>query len=62
MRAMPKYRLYFLDLSSGRIKEHQDFLADDDNAAMIEAERLRSAAPMELWCNTRRVVKWPAIL
>ena len=59
---MHSYRLYFVDLPSGRVKTFREFEADNDGAAMIEADRLRSDGPMELWCRARRIVKWPALL
>lgn len=59
---MQCYRLYFVDLPTGRVKDFQEFEADNDGAAVVQAERLRGDGPMELWCRARRIVKWPALL
>jgi hypothetical protein len=59
---MQCYRLYFVDLTTGRVKNVQEFEAENDGSAMVEADRLRGDGPMELWCQARRIVKWPALL
>jgi hypothetical protein len=59
---MDGYRLYFLDPRGGRIKSFRELEAEHDSAAINEAERLRSDGPMELWCRTRKVEQWPALL
>ena len=59
---MRNYRLYFVDLITGDVKGHHEFQAEDDSAATIKADRLRGNAPIELWCRTRRIAKWPALL
>ena len=59
---MQTYRLYFVDLPTGRIENYQEFQADNDDTAMVELERRRGDKPMELWCRARRIVKWPALL
>ena len=59
---MRNYRLYFVDLFTGDVKNHQEFEAEDDSAATVEADRLRGNTPIELWCRTRRIAKWPALL
>ena len=59
---MQSYRLYFLDAQGRHIKTFQQFDAEDDGSALEAAERFRSDGPMELWCSTRRVEKWPALL
>jgi hypothetical protein len=59
---MRNYRLYFVDLISGDVKDHREFEAENDSVATIEADRLRGIAPMELWCRARRIAKWPALL
>ena len=56
------YRIYFVDLPTGRVKMVQEFEAENDGAALIEADRLRGDEPMELWCQDRRIAKWPALL
>jgi len=56
------YRLYFVDLPTGRVKNFQEFEAVNDGAALVVADRLRGNSPMELWCQARRIVKWPALL
>ena len=57
---MRNYRLYFVDLFTGDVKGHQEFEAENDSAATVEADRLRGNAPIELWRRTRRIAKWPA--
>jgi len=59
---MRNYRLYIVDLFSGDVKSHQEFEAENDSAATVEADRRRGNAPIELWCRTRRIAKWPALL
>ena len=49
---MRNYRLYVVDLFTGDVKNHQEFEAESDSAATVEADRLRGNAPMELWCRT----------
>jgi hypothetical protein len=58
---MAGYRIYFLDLRHGHIKNFRQFVAEHDAAAMVTAERLREEGPMELWCRTRKVEEWPAL-
>ena len=55
-------RLYFLDGSNGRIRDFREFEAEDDAAAIDDAESGRMDGPMELWCRTRKVRNWEAIL
>lgn len=59
---MQRYRLCFLDFPTGRVKTFEEFEAEEDSAAVIEAERRRGDGPMELWCQARKIVKWPALL
>ena len=59
---MQCYRLYFIDLRTGRIKSFEEFEAEDDSAAMLRADRLRGDGPIELWCQGRQLSKWPALL
>ena len=58
---MLSYRLYFLDPQSARIQDFREFEAEHDAAALEIAESLRGGGPMELWCRTRKVKKWPAL-
>jgi len=58
---MRSYRLYFVDLLTGDVKGHQELEAENDSAATLEADRLRGNAPIELWCRTRKIAKWPAL-
>ena len=58
---MQSYRLYFVDLPTGRVKNVQEFEAGNDSEALVEADRMRGDGPMELWCQARRIVKWPAL-
>lgn len=53
---MPYYRLYFLD-RRGRFGRVEDFLAQDDEAAIRLSEDQREPV-MELWCGGRRVKQW----
>jgi len=55
------YRLYFLDPQVGHIRTFQQFDSAEDVSAMAVAERFRGEGPMELWCNARKVAKWPAL-
>ena len=59
---MQSYRLYFLNSQGGHIRTFQQFDAEDDESAIVTAERFRGEGPMELWCSARRVEKWPALL
>jgi hypothetical protein len=59
---MQSYRLYFIDLPTGRITSFQEFEAKNDGAAMLQADRLRGEGPIELWCQGRKLSKWPALL
>ena len=59
---MRNYRLYFVDLFTGDVKNHQEFEAENDSAATVEADRLRGNASIELWYRTRKIAKWPAQL
>ena len=55
---MANYRLYSLS-PEGHIQRVEDFLADDDAAAIAEAS-MRGVAPKELWCENRRIAQWPS--
>ena len=59
---MLNYRLYLLDGSNGRIRDFREFEAQDDAAAIDDAENGRTDGPMELWCRTRKVRNWEGIL
>jgi hypothetical protein len=56
---MDSYRLYFFNPRGGHIKNVREFAAEQDAAAIDEAERVRGDGPMELWCRTRIVKMWP---
>ena len=58
---MAYYRLYFLDGCTGRIREFREFEAEDDSAAVAQANRWRSIGPMELWSHQRKVRCWSGI-
>ena len=59
---MRNYRLHFVDLFTGDVKSQREFVAENDSAATVEADRMRGNLPIELWRKTRRIVKWPALL
>ena len=51
---MRYYRFYFLG-STGHIEDVRECMADDDDAAMIEARSLELRAPIEVWCQGRKI-------
>lgn len=56
---MPDYKLYHLD-GSGRIAgAPEEFVADDDTAAMTEANSRRRGASVELWQGRRLLGRLP---
>lgn len=59
---MHSYRLYFLDEQGNRIKGFDEFEAKHDLAALLKADGMRGDAPMELWCGTRKVEEWTALV
>jgi hypothetical protein len=52
------YRLYSFDRFSGHIDHFREFEAEDDDAALILAERWQAGGPMELWNRERRLKRW----
>ena len=52
---MASYRLYFMDPRSGHIERVEPFEANGDEDAIARAESHRSAAPLELWSEDRKV-------
>jgi len=55
---MAYYRLYFLDGGDRHIRTFRAFEAEDDRAAIGQAERWQGVHPMELWCAGRKVMHW----
>jgi hypothetical protein len=53
--AMNYYRLYFLKSDLGGIERFAEFEAPDDDAALALAAEHEGEAPMELWCERRKV-------
>ena len=58
---MPGFRIFYIDGSSGRITDSNDFMADDDLAAIHQDEEYRTSSAMELWSGTRRIKSWEAV-
>jgi hypothetical protein len=57
---MGHYRLYFLDGFSGHINRFSELDASTDAAAISQALKSSTTAPMELWCGHRKVMRWEA--
>jgi hypothetical protein len=53
-RAMPQYRLYFLD-ADGQLKRPVELDCHDDNEALEHANKYQIGDGMDLWCGPRRV-------
>jgi len=58
-RAMPSYRLYFLD-AEGHIRRRLDLECRDDDEAIEQASAHDIGRGIELWCGARRVKKFKA--
>ena len=57
--AMPEYKMYHLD-GGGRIAgAPQEFVADDDDAALAEARRRQKGMAAELWQGRRLLKRLP---
>lgn len=52
---MNYYRLYFLNPDIGGIERFAEFEAPDDDAALALALEHEGIAPLELWCERRKV-------
>jgi len=57
---MHDYKLYYLD-NAGHIVQAVALNADDDEAAVAEAESRRDQRRMELWSRARLVRELPAL-
>jgi hypothetical protein len=55
---MTYYRLYQLDAVGAHIESAHEFEADNDAAAMAEAEQWLGLRPMELWRGPYKVQHW----
>ena len=51
---MPTYRLYYLN-QLGRIQRAEEFDAEDDVRAVRRVTDRAAGAPIELWCEGRRI-------
>jgi hypothetical protein len=51
---MPSYRLYYLN-QMGRIQRAEEFDAEDDVRAVRRVSDRAAGAPIELWCEGRRI-------
>lgn len=58
---MRYYRLYFMDRLSGHIDHFREFEAEDDEAALVMAERWREGGAMELWNRSRKLKHWDEV-
>ena len=59
--AMPGYRLFLMNSSSGHIDQVREIFAADDVAAISTAEQSRDDAPMELWFESRKLRRWEPV-
>ena len=57
---MPTYRLYFIDLWSGRIARVADVDARDDEEAIRLAGAQEGSEPIELWRAGRKICRFEA--
>ena len=57
---MNYYRLYFMHSFSGHIERVAEFDAPDDDAAATLAGEHLGEAPLELWCEHRKVRRFEA--
>jgi hypothetical protein len=56
---MPDYKLYRLDHAGQIISAPDQFVSEDDEAALAEAEKLRDGGRAELWESRRLVRRLP---
>ena len=59
---MPDYRLYRMDPHSGHIEGVEEFHSGDDVEAILLVQNRPRAAPVELWCGGRKVLRLDAPL
>jgi hypothetical protein len=52
------YQLYFLGASE-HVFRSEEFQAFDDSTAELFAVKNAEVGPIELWCRTRLVKRWP---
>lgn len=55
------YRLYYFERFSGHIDHFREFEAEDDAAAISQAEWWSDGQAMELWNRERRLRRWDGI-
>lgn len=55
---MPAYRLYLLNPHSGHIDDFEDFHSGDDVEAVLLVQNRERTAPMELWRDGTKVVRF----
>jgi hypothetical protein len=55
---LPYYRLYHLNPKTGHIDRFNGFEVEDDGAAVILAEKMLEAHPLELWQQHRKVQRF----
>lgn len=56
---MPDYKLYRLGRDGQIISAPEHFVSDADEAALVEAEKLRGGGRAELWEGRRLVRRFP---
>ena len=56
---MPDYKLYRLDDGGQIISAPEQFVADDDAAALVQAGKLRADGRAELWEGRRLIRRLP---
>lgn len=57
---MPRYRLYFMNSSSGHIDRYEEYDAVDDVQAVRAVVGQAASQPLELWCDHRKVRRFEA--
>ena len=57
---MPDYRLYRMNPHNGHIDDVEEFHSGDDVEAILLVQNRPRAAPVELWCGGRKVVRLDA--
>ena len=59
---MVYYRLYHLRGSKFEVESFDEFEAEDDRKAIVEADARRGVKPMELWSGHRKVMRWDGLI
>lgn len=57
---MSYYRLYVLSGPDGRFVGFEEIEAEDDVAAVRQADQFIGERPLELWCGSRKVRSFAA--